>query len=931
MSHGLISLRGVRVHNLKNISVDIPRNALVVLTGVSGSGKSSLAFDTLYAEGQRRYAESLSAYARQFLNLMPKPDCEAISGLSPAIAINQKGGTHNPRSTVGTVTEIYDYLRVLYTRLGTVYSPTTDSPISFMTVPQICAQLIKTHQNKRIYILAPIALDLSLPSRDILTTVKQAGFQRVRLDSHFYELEEAFFHPFTQDSILAVVIDRCCVCAEQKERLLDSLETALQWGKGRTEIYDCATETTRAYSSSEDWPGTTLSAKDITPAFFSFNNPKGACPDCKGVGRHSSFSVSLVVDPSKSLLEGAIKPWARLGQEGTRRVFKRIAERLNISLTAPFQTLSSRVQRILLEGEPGTFSGIIPHLERQWTTTESTWLREELSRYQESIICTTCHGLRLRSEALCVKVSQKSIAEVSALPIDKLHQFLHTLFFSDQHANIAEPLLRAIKERLQFLQDVGLEYLTLDRTACTLSGGESQRIHLVSRLGTGLQGVLYILDEPSIGLHKRDNDRLIRTLQHLRDLGNTVVVVEHDEDMIRAADYIVDLGPGAGQYGGNIVCKGTLHDLQQCPESLTGAYFRDEAHTAPLLTKRRVISLEKSLRLNNISTHNLQALDVAIPIGGIIGISGVSGSGKSSLILETLVPRLQKMLNKKGDKDIEGGEYFERLTTVDQTPIGRTPRSNPIVYIGGFSLIRELFASLPMAKSRGYTAKRFSFNLKGGRCEACQGEGVRRIEMHFLPPVLVQCDICQGRRYNLETLSIKFRGKSIADILDMSVIEAVDFFCNFSIISSKLKTLQQVGLTYITLGQAATTLSGGEAQRIKLAKEVSRRQNGKTLYVLDEPTTGLHFEDVKKLLSILQNLADHGNTVIVIEHNLDILKNVDWIIDLGPEGGDKGGKIIAEGPPEVIARAPHSYTGQALATALFNSQRDLSQEKSLHL
>ncbi|MDR0407193.1 MAG: excinuclease ABC subunit UvrA [Holosporales bacterium] len=913
LNQGFISLRGVRVHNLKNISVDFPRGALVVFTGVSGSGKSSLAFDTLYAEGQRRYMESLSTYARQFLNLMPKPNCDEILGLSPAIAIDQKGRMHNPRSTVGTVTEIYDYFRVLYARLGTLYSPITGEAFIPMSAPQINEQIQKNCLNKRIYILAPILLSGVKTLSDALGPLKSAGFQRIQLNDIFYEWEDAPMLPLKKVHTLAVVVDRCIVRAELNKRLSDSIETALQWGKGKVALYDCETHHINTYSSSYNGPESDFFSKKIEPSFFSFNNPQGACPDCKGIGIHSFFSTSLIVpDPSKSLLEGAIKPWAKLGQDGIRRVFGRVVERLHISLTAPFGTFSPPIQKIFLEGEQKLFSGVIPHLERQWKKTESTWLKEELALYREECVCTTCNGARLRKEALYIKIAHKSIVEISNLSIAEVHRFIQTLSFEGDKKAIAHPLLSAITDRLQFLKDVGLDYLTLNRAAHTLSGGESQRMRLASRIGTRLQGVLYILDEPSIGLHQRDSDRLIYTLKRLRDLGNTVVVVEHDEETIRAADYIVDLGPGAGKQGGEIVCSGTFADLQNCQESLTGAYLRDPQKIA-IPSQRRLLSQQKCLQMQDVYIHNVHGINVTIPLGGFIGITGVSGSGKSSLILEALVPRLQKALSKKGEGEIKGYEHFDRVIEIDQSPIGRTPRSNPIIYIGGFSIIRELFASLPESKVRGYTAKHFSFNLKGGRCEVCQGDGFKRIEMHFLPDMFVTCDACKGRRYNSEILTIKFKGKSIADILEMSVSETIAFFRNFSVTASKLEMLQQVGLDYITIGQAATTLSGGEAQRIKLAKELSRRQNGKTLYVLDEPTTGLHFDDVRKLLMILQTLVDQGNTVIVIEHNLDVLKSTDWIIDLGPEGGEHGGKIVAQGTPEAISKVLLSHTGRYLA------------------
>jgi len=978
-----IHVRGAREHNLKNIDLEIPRDALVVFTGLSGSGKSSLAFDTIYAEGQRRYVESLSAYARQFLEMMQKPDVDHIDGLSPAISIEQKTTSKNPRSTVGTVTEIYDYLRLLFARVGVPYSPATGLPIESQTVSQMVDRVLALPEGTRLYLLAPVVRGRKGEYRKELAEWQKRGFQRVKIDGSFYEIPDApkLDKKFKHD--IDVVIDRIVVRKDIASRLADSFETALALSDGIAiaELADkplfAARDTPsasrpRAGSDAADGrlreaetPGAyknknetheriTFSARfacpvsgftidEIEPRLFSFNAPAGACPTCDGLGTELQFEPDLVVpEPHLSLREGAIYPWARTGASSPyyEQTLEALAKHFKVSMTTPWERLPKHVQLAILYGtgddevtfvyEDGlrryktikAFEGVIGNIERRWRETESDWVREELSRYQGSHPCEACGGYRLKPQALAVKVGGKHIGEVGELSIKAANIWFAELpkSFTKQQSEIATRILKEIRDRLKFLDDVGLEYLTLSRSSGTLSGGESQRIRLASQVGSGLTGVLYVLDEPSIGLHQRDNDRLLETLKHLRDLGNTVIVVEHDEDAILSADHVVDIGPGAGVHGGEIVAEGTPDDIMANPDSLTGQYLSG-VRQIPLPAKRRTPQNGKALTVIGARANNLQNLTASIPLGLFTCITGVSGGGKSTLLVDTLYKAVARKLNgareHPGEHDrITGLEHLDKVIDIDQSPIGRTPRSNPATYTGAFTPIREWFAGLPDAKARGYQPGRFSFNVKGGRCEACQGDGVIKIEMHFLPDVYVTCDQCKGKRYNRETLEVRFRDKSIADVLDMTVEEGAAFFKAVPSIRDKLETLARVGLGYIHIGQQATTLSGGEAQRIKLSKELSKRATGRTLYILDEPTTGLHFHDVAKLLEVLHELADAGNTVVVIEHNLEVIKTADWIIDLGPEGGDGGGRIVAEGTPEDVARVKESYTGQYLRELL---------------
>ena len=940
----LIRVRGAREHNLKNVDVDMPRDSLVVLTGLSGSGKSSLAFDTIYAEGQRRYVESLSAYARQFLELMQKPDVDSIEGLSPAISIEQKTTSKNPRSTVGTVTEIYDYLRLLFARIGIPYSPATGLPIESQTVSQMVDRLTAMKEGTRLYLLAPVVRGRKGEYRKELAEFQKRGFQRVKVDGKMLEIDAvpALNKKLKHD--IEVVVDRLVLRDGLGNRLADSLETALALADGLAIVENADTGERTIFSSKFACPVSGFTIPEIEPRLFSFNNPFGACPACDGLGTKLFFDPELVVpDERLSLREGAVAPWANSSSQYYSQTLDSLARHYKVSTNTPWKDLSADVQQAILFGSGGTeiamkyddglrayttkrpFEGVIPNMERRWKETDSAWLKEELGRYQNTRECETCHGRRLKPEALAVKIQRRDISEVSDLSILEAAEWFGSLdrHLSAKHREIAQRILKEINERLGFLKNVGLEYLTLSRTSGTLSGGESQRIRLASQIGSGLTGVLYVLDEPSIGLHQRDNDRLLATLKRLRDLGNTVIVVEHDEEAIRHADYLVDMGPGAGVHGGHIVAAGKPAEVMANPESITGQYLTGRRRIE-VPEKRRRGHPGQTLRIVGARANNLQNLTVSVPLGTFTCVTGVSGGGKSTLVVETLYKALARRLmgarEHPGEHDrIDGAEHLDKIVDIDQSPIGRTPRSNPATYTGAFTPIRDWFAGLPEAKARGYAPGRFSFNVKGGRCEACQGDGVIKIEMHFLPDVYVQCDVCKGKRYNRETLEVLFKEKSIADVLDMTVEEGAEFFRAVPAIREKLVTLQRVGLDYIHVGQPATTLSGGEAQRVKLAKELSRRATGRTLYILDEPTTGLHFEDVKKLLDVLHALVDQGNTVLVIEHNLEVIKTADWILDLGPEGGAGGGRIVAAGTPEQVAEVKESYTGQYLRSYLSRS------------
>jgi excinuclease ABC subunit A len=938
---GSIHVRGAREHNLKNLDVELPRDSVTVITGLSGSGKSSLAFDTIYAEGQRRYVESLSAYARQFLELMGKPDVDAIEGLSPAISIEQKTTSRNPRSTVGTVTEIHDYMRLLWARAGVPYSPVTGLPIEAQTVSQMVDRVVAMPEGTRLLLLAPVVRDRKGEYRKELAELQRRGFTRVKVDGTLYEIGEvpALNRKLKHD--IEAVVDRVIVRAGAEARLADSFETALGLSDGIAYAENAESGERTVFSSRFACPVSGFSIEEIEPRLFSFNSPHGACPACDGLGVETFFDPALVVpDERRSLAEGAIAPWTGAQSPYYDQTLQSLAKHLRISMRTPWQDLPARSRDAILNGTGAeevafsykdsvrtytvrkAFEGVLKNLQRRWTETDSAWVREEMARYQAEKPCAVCHGARLKPEALAVKVASKNIAEASELSIRAALDWFRAVppTLTPQRAEIARRILREIVERLQFLVDVGLDYLTLSRGSATLSGGESQRIRLASQIGSGLTGVLYVLDEPSIGLHQRDNARLLATLRRLKSLGNTVLVVEHDEDAIRAADHVIDMGPEAGVAGGRVVAQGTPGEIAANPNSLTGDYLagRRKIAVPPL---RRPIQPQRTLRVVGASGNNLKSLTAEFPLGTFICVTGVSGGGKSTLVIDTLYKAASRRLMGSGEVPapharIENLELLDKIIDIDQSPIGRTPRSNPATYTDLFAPIRDWFAELPESRARGYKAGRFSFNVKGGRCEACQGDGVLKIEMHFLPDVFVTCDTCKGRRYNRETLEVKFRGKSIADVLALTVDEAIPFFAAVSRIHDRLKILQQVGLGYITLGQQATTLSGGEAQRIKLAKELGRRATGRTLYILDEPTTGLHFEDVRKLLDVLHALVDQGNTVVVIEHNLDIIKTADWILDLGPEGGEGGGRIVASGPPEAIAANPDSHTGRFLAPLL---------------
>ena len=986
-----ISVRGAREHNLKGVSVDLPRDKLIVFTGLSGSGKSSLAFDTIYAEGQRRYVESLSAYARQFLELMSKPDVDSIEGLSPAISIEQKTTSKNPRSTVGTVTEIYDYMRLLWARVGVPYSPATGEPIAAQTVSQMVDRLTALEDGARLYLLAPIVRGRKGEFKKDFADLLKQGFTRVKVNGAFYEIEDAPELDKKYKHDIDVVVDRVVLKAGLEQRLADSLETALRLADGLAVAEfasdhtpprpspqgegesDADTGTNASPSPAGGGPGwgdaptyekhdrivfsekfacpvSGFTIEEIEPRLFSFNNPFGACPACDGLGQSLKFDEALVVpDRDKSLYDGAVAPWSRATSKLYQQTLQSLADHFKADMFTPWRDLPEKFRKVVLHGttqkvkftyEDGlrqftttkAFEGVIPNLSRRWRETDSSWVREDLARFQSAQPCETCGGKRLKPEALAVKIAGQDISEAGEKSIREARDWFEQVeaTLSPKEVEIARRILKEIRDRLKFLVDVGLDYLTLSRASGTLSGGESQRIRLASQIGSGLTGVLYVLDEPSIGLHQRDNSRLLDSLRGLRDLGNTVIVVEHDEEAIETADYVVDLGPAAGIHGGEVVAAGKPAEIAANPKSLTGQYMSG-ARMVPLPELRRPVDLDKSITVKGAAGNNLQGVDAVFPLKVLSCVTGVSGGGKSTLTIETLYKAAARRLNgasavPAAHDDITGLDQLDKIIDIDQSPIGRTPRSNPATYTGAFTPIREWFAQLPEAQTRGYKPGRFSFNVKGGRCEACQGDGVVKIEMHFLPDVYVECDVCHGKRFNRETLEVTFKGKSIADVLDMTVEEAADFFKAVPAVRDKMETLKRVGLGYVKVGQPATQLSGGEAQRVKLSKELAKRSTGKTLYILDEPTTGLHFEDVRKLLEVLHELVDQGNTVVVIEHNLDVIKTADWIIDLGPEGGSGGGEIVAAGTPEEVGEVKRSWTGRYLKPLL---ERDRARAKKL--
>ncbi|WP_430404499.1 excinuclease ABC subunit UvrA [Hyphomonas sp.] len=939
-----IRVRGAKEHNLKNIDVDIPRGELVVMTGLSGSGKSSLAFDTIYAEGQRRYVESLSAYARQFLELMQKPDVESIEGLSPAISIEQKTTSRNPRSTVGTVTEIYDYMRLLWARVGIPYSPATGLPIESQTISQMVDRTMELPDGTRLYLLAPMIRGRKGEYRKEFAELLKNGYQRVKVDGEFFELEDApkLDKKFKHD--IDVVVDRVIVREGMEQRLAESFETALGLAQGiaiaeYADLEQGESDPKRiTYSANFACPVSGFTISEIEPRLFSFNNPFGACPTCDGLGNQLKIDPDLIVpDKDLDLLNGAIAPWAKSTSPYQTQTLQALSTHYRFDLKKPWNKLTEDIQQMILHGtgedeikfvyDDGmrryevkkTFEGVIPNLERRYRETDSAWVREEVAKFQSAAPCPACDGKRLKPQALAVKIAGLDISDSGAFSIKEAGDWFGKVSktLTKQQNEIASRILKEINDRLNFLNDVGLEYLTLNRGSGTLSGGESQRIRLASQIGSGLTGVLYVLDEPSIGLHQRDNARLLETLKRLRDLGNSVIVVEHDEDAILTADHVIDMGPAAGVHGGEIIAEGTPQQVLSNPKSMTADYLNG-TREIPIPKRRPVEKTRRKITLKGATGNNLKNVTATIPLGSFTCITGVSGGGKSTLIIETLYKALARKLNGASSPpqpydSLEGLEYLDKVIDIDQSPIGRTPRSNPATYTGAFGPIRDWFTGLPESKARGYKAGRFSFNVKGGRCEACQGDGVIKIEMHFLPDVYVTCETCKGKRYNRETLEVLFKGKSIADVLDMTVEEAAKFFSAVPAISSKMDTLVQVGLGYVKVGQQATTLSGGEAQRVKLAKELSKRATGRTLYILDEPTTGLHFDDVRKLLEVLHELVDAGNTVVVIEHNLDVVKTADWVLDLGPEGGDGGGRMVAAGTPEDIAANKESWTGKFLA------------------
>ncbi len=967
----VISVQGAREHNLKNISVDLPRDKLIVFTGLSGSGKSSLAFDTIYAEGQRRYVESLSAYARQFLEMMQKPDVDQIDGLSPAISIEQKTTSRNPRSTVGTVTEIYDYMRLLFARIGVPYSPATGLPIEAQTVTQMVDRTLALPEGSRLYLLAPVVRGRKGEYKKEFADFQKKGFQRVKVDGVFYEIDAVptLDKKFKHD--IDVVVDRLVVKPDLATRLADSFETALKLADGLA-IAEFADKPLPPSQTSEDsanksknethervifsqrfaCPVSGFTIDEIEPRIFSFNNPFGACPACDGLGTELKFEPEMVVpDANLSLRQGAIAPWAKTGATSPyyTQTLEALAKHYKFSMTTPWKDIPKKSRDVILNGtgeeevtityDDGlrsyktkkVFEGVIGNIERRWRETDSEWMREELAQYQSDHQCSVCNGYRLKPQTLAIKIDKLHIAQVSLFSIRQADAWFRELEgkLKPKDKEIAARILKEIRERLKFLVDVGLDYLSMSRVSGTLSGGESQRIRLASQIGSGLTGVLYVLDEPSIGLHQRDNERLLKTLIHLRDIGNTVIVVEHDEDAIMQADYVLDIGPGAGVNGGRIVAQGTPAEVMANPESLTGQYLTG-FQQVPIPATRRKWEKGRSIRVKNARANNLKNVDAEIPLGVFTCVTGVSGGGKSTLVVDTIYRALARKLMGSREPplahdDIKGVEHLDKIIEIDQSAIGRTPRSNPATYTGAFTFIRDWFSGLPEAKARGYGPGRFSFNVKGGRCETCQGDGLIKIEMHFLPDVYVTCDECHGKRYNRETLEIKFKDKSISDVLDMTVAEAADFFRAVPSVRDKMTTLERVGLGYIKVGQQATTLSGGEAQRVKLAKELAKRATGRTLYLLDEPTTGLHFHDVRKLLEVLHELVDQGNSMVVIEHNLEVIKTADWVIDLGPEGGDGGGEIVAIGTPEDVAKEKRSYTGQYLRDVLKRPRKEAAE------
>ncbi|HBO5907881.1 excinuclease ABC subunit UvrA [Pseudomonas aeruginosa] len=937
-----ILIRGARTHNLKNVDLTLPRDKLIVITGLSGSGKSSLAFDTLYAEGQRRYVESLSAYARQFLSMMEKPDVDTIEGLSPAISIEQKSTSHNPRSTVGTITEIYDYLRLLYARVGTPRCPDHDIPLEAQTVSQMVDQVLALPEGSKLMLLAPVIRERKGEHLAVFDEMRAQGFVRARVDGKLYELDEVPKLDKQKKHSIDVVVDRFKVRADLQQRLAESFETALSLADGIALVAPMDEDEDVEeiiFSARFACPVCGHSISELEPKLFSFNNPAGACPTCDGLGVKQFFDARRVVNGELTLAEGAIRGWDRRNVYYFQMLGS-LAQHYGFSLEEPFDELGAEHQKVVLYGSgrenvdfrylndrgdivkrSHPFEGILPNLERRYRETESATVREELAKFLSTQPCPDCHGTRLRREARHVWVGDRTLPAITAMPVGEACEYAAGLSLTGRRGEIAAKILKEIRDRLQFLVNVGLDYLTLDRSADTLSGGEAQRIRLASQIGAGLVGVMYILDEPSIGLHQRDNERLLGTLTHLRNLGNTVIVVEHDEDAIRLADYVVDIGPGAGVHGGQVVAEGTPDQVMNHPDSLTGKYLSGRKKIA-VPAKRTPRDKKKLLKLKGARGNNLQNVNLEIPVGLFTCITGVSGSGKSTLINNTLFPITATALNGATTLEVapydsfDGLQHLDKVVDIDQSPIGRTPRSNPATYTGLFTPIRELFSGVPEARSRGYGPGRFSFNVKGGRCEACQGDGVIKVEMHFLPDIYVPCDVCKGKRYNRETLEIRYKGKSIHEVLEMTIEEAREFFDAVPALARKLQTLMDVGLSYIKLGQSATTLSGGEAQRVKLSRELSKRDTGKTLYILDEPTTGLHFADIQQLLDVLHRLRDHGNTVVVIEHNLDVIKTADWLVDLGPEGGSKGGQIIANGTPEQVAEMPQSHTGHFLTPLL---------------
>ncbi|SOD98926.1 excinuclease ABC subunit UvrA [Blastococcus haudaquaticus] len=938
-------VRGAREHNLKDVHLDLPRDALIVFTGLSGSGKSSLAFDTIFAEGQRRYVESLSAYARQFLGQMDKPDVDFIEGLSPAVSIDQKSTNRNPRSTVGTITEVYDYLRLLYARAGQPHCPNCGKPISRQTPQQIVDQVLGMEEGTRFQVLAPVVRARKGEYVDLFSSLQTQGFSRVRVDGVVHPLTEPPKLKKQEKHTIEVIVDRLTVKESAKRRLTDSVETALGLAGGLVvldfvDLTEDDPQRERTFSEHLACVDDGLSFEALEPRSFSFNSPFGACPECTGIGTRKEVDPELVIpDPEKSLGEGAVAPWAgSMSNEYFTRLLTGLSQMLGFSMDTPWEDLPAKVQKAVLHGSPdqvhvryknrygrersyyAAFEGVLPFLERRHEDTDSDYMRDKYEGYMRDVPCPVCHGTRLKPEILAVKLNSRSIAEVTNLSIGDASEWLNGLELGERERAIADRVLKEIQARLSFLVDVGLDYLSLDRPAATLAGGEAQRIRLATQIGSGLVGVLYVLDEPSIGLHQRDNSRLIETLVRLRDMGNTLIVVEHDEDTIKIADWIVDIGPGAGEHGGEVVVSGSLDDLMTSERSLTGQYLSGR-RSIEIPKVRRELTPGRELVVKGAREHNLKGVDVTFPLGALVAVTGVSGSGKSSLVNDILYTVLANQLNRARmvpgrHRTITGLEHLDKVVHVDQSPIGRTPRSNPATYTGVWDQVRKLFAQTTEAKMRGYLPGRFSFNVKGGRCEACSGDGTLKIEMNFLPDVYVPCEVCKGARFNRETLEVHYKGKTVAEVLDMPIEEAADFFAAIPAIARYLRTLTEVGLGYVRLGQPATTLSGGEAQRVKLASELQKRSNGRSIYVLDEPTTGLHFEDIRKLLLVLQGLVDKGNSVIVIEHNLDVIKSADWLIDMGPEGGFRGGTVVAEGPPEFLATVPESHTGRYLAKIL---------------